>query len=296
MRKSDILFNNKTKTQLLKEGHLTDASFLMTEIIFTTFAGKYFNKTNFWAFNKIQSDFFKELYKNEKIYFYYNQLKDECYIYTKISNNTYNDILNNIQITLNDDELISVRWDNNPYRYFAWLELTKELTELEKIFKLNAITDMKKYMLYVRDHNPQLIKDIEEEILTIKPFIIQREITDNHQLAPELEDLTATSQKTNLSMSNIYDWFNWRANLLGWTTAQQQKLERKTFAEGQIDLSNTLYLDRITKTNLAIFAYEVKQKWNKDLDFSDTVELEAKDLESGQPIQQQNKGGEIDEI
>lgn len=269
--------------------------FLRLDEVFSTYAGQFkvkpSNEKYYYNFLKIANDFFKEAYINDEIFLYHHN--QEFRIFTKIKTNQYQDLIENKIVYLPDDKLISFKWNNQTNRWASWLELENTTYKLETIFINNAILDSKKLIRHIFTNNKRIEDEELNQMLNPEKPVIDVYMTRDSEgkkiLPNALSELNIGNSKAPLSMSNLQDYWRWRADRLGWPTANEQKLERKTFAEGLIDLENTKYLQQQTINNLIVLSHEMKEKWNVNIEFIQTSNLNKEDLNSNQPNQEQGE-------
>lgn len=278
--------------QLAEIGYQTRNWYNFLQPIIDTFAGMFRLKEEIdcLPFLIIQNEFFRQAFINPEIYLYYNDLTDAFFIFSKNGPNEYHDLINEVNISLPDDYLVKFNWGTNQFRYFDWVLLAKQMIKLEQAFLTNSMFDTKKILRKLNNNNEELNQAELANVLSPNtPFIDVNAANffNGSDIGNTYTELNLGSSKASSAINNILDWFNWRANFLGWITTQQQKMERKTFAEGQIDVNNTILLQQLTLTNLKVLSAQILEKWGIALAFELTRPLDNKSLSDNQPDQEQ---------
>ncbi|WP_075285096.1 hypothetical protein [Mycoplasmopsis bovis] len=223
-------------------------------------------------FMRVANDFFElAFYKTAYITY-----KDNRFIVLEhIEKNKYKQYKENKFYEINPNLIVSFNYGLGNL-WIQWYTLFKQEAELFKIWKLNAIADARKILLQVNTDNDEVIEQLKQNFYDLdEPFLKSYSLLANGESGFEnnFKPLTNGNSNTAISFDNITQHFKLFADRLGYSTAQESKKERLTTGENMINTHNTNNLMEIPRRNLKVFAYDVMEKFNIELNFERVEEL-----------------------
>lgn len=209
----------------------------------------------------------------------------------------------NKEIVLTPDvNCILVKWNPTPMNSIViWRQFCEDFVNLEMIFLNNCIWDSKRFMHMLNNKDSEIVKREQASFTNIKtPFIElinppsynKGNLQQNMFMEFKMGDSRAQS-----AYDNLLNYTNYVYNKQGIMVPQSLKKERKTTAESQQDIYNTVNIENITLRELKKFAKKAKDIWNIELDFKKTTDImEIKDRKEFVEESSQVKGKKNEKV
>lgn len=271
----------------------------------TYFTGLYNVETVDDEFYEKQISFFKWLWGNGELFimklgksYYFFEVLQKWTIGTDVvkvkirlvreNENTDYDKSAKEYIAFNGVHGIYVSWSHEQMTsWFFWWPVLRELSILLKTAYTSALTDQKKFFKQFNHNNELIIQKEQEDLLDPnKPFISVyakqpntniNENSDGNSEIGQINKYASISKQgesvTNQIWRNIENHFRFYGNLAGFAVPQSLRESGKNGKETYGDYYNTIAIEKVTLTNLEIFARKAKRLWNVDFKFTKTTEL-----------------------